>query len=170
MAKLYYWFWAMDPTLLAALSQPDTPNTPGSDLLQIQTSVFQISSCVKTKSIVGAESGSIESDYNLCVLRPHQQLWVRTHCNKCSRLVFTEHKHSSRCWYWVLNHFQGRYFTGHKLANVQGWHKSCPKKLSQWQKFQVVAGFGLLASPHIYCSTNKQQMTKLFWSGFICFP
>ena len=76
---------------------PDTPNTPGRDLLQIQTSVpfLQISSCVKSKSIVGAESGSIESDYNLCVLRPHHQLWVRTHYNKCSRLVFTEHKHSS---------------------------------------------------------------------------
>ena len=57
--------------------------------------LLKISSCVKTKSIVVAESGSIESDYNLCVLHPHQQLWVSTHYNKCSRLVFTEQKQSS---------------------------------------------------------------------------
>ena len=57
------------------------------------------------------------------------------------------------------------------FANVRGCQKSCPKKLSQWQKLEVLASFGLLLLLLLYinyCSshqtTNGQTILILsFW-------
>ena len=45
------------------------------------------------------------------------------------------------------------------FANVRGCQKSCPKKLSQWQKLEVLASFGLLLLLLLYINYCSPQQT-----------